>query len=128
MKVIRIKAVPKKMKYDRTNFSVPPGRSVEIRFHNPDQIPHNLVITVPGALEAVGKASVSSDNRRKNEYVPQGKEMEKKILWHTDLVESGGTAVLRFQAPDDPGEYPFVCTFPGHWRTMNGTMRVEPSE
>jgi azurin len=22
------------------------------------------------------------------------------------------------------GEYPYVCTFPGHWRIMNGVLQV----
>ena len=34
-------------------------------------------------------------------------------------------ARLRLSAPSNPGDYPFVCTFPGHWRTMNGVMHVE---
>ena len=32
--------------------------------------------------------------------------------------------VLRFNAPSDPGIYPYVCTFPGHWVVMNGDMVV----
>ena len=32
--------------------------------------------------------------------------------------------VLRFQAPTEPGIYPFVCTFPGHWVVMKGDMVV----
>jgi len=27
--------------------------------------------------------------------------------------------------PEITGDYPFVCTFPGHWQTMNGVMTVE---
>ncbi len=30
-----------------------------------------------------------------------------------------------FTAPKEPGEYPYVCTFPGHWRLMKGVMTVE---
>ena len=32
--------------------------------------------------------------------------------------------VLRFEAPQEPGVYPYVCTFPGHWIVMNGKMVV----
>ena len=32
--------------------------------------------------------------------------------------------VLRFRAPAEPGIYPYVCTFPGHWVVMNGEMVV----
>ena len=32
---------------------------------------------------------------------------------------------LRFIAPKEPGEYPYLCTFPGHWIIMKGTMVVK---
>jgi azurin len=31
---------------------------------------------------------------------------------------------LTFKVPDAVGDYPYVCTFPGHWRIMKGTMQV----
>ena len=31
---------------------------------------------------------------------------------------------MKFRAPGEVGHYPYVCTFPGHWRTMFGTMVV----
>ncbi|MCH8962102.1 MAG: hypothetical protein IH820_12455 [Bacteroidetes bacterium] len=34
---------------------------------------------------------------------------------------------LTFTAPTEPGDYPYVCTFPGHWRTMQGVMQVVAS-
>jgi len=124
VRIVNIRAVPKQMKYDREQFTVRPGQHVEIRFKNPDQIPHNVVFTAPGALQTVGKASVKPGNKRKHDYVPQGKTMKNKILWHTTLINSGGETILRFRAPDAPDEYPYLCTFPGHWRTMNGVMKV----
>ena len=35
------------------------------------------------------------------------------------------STVVIFDAPTEPGEYPFVCSFPGHWMTMRGVLRVE---
>jgi azurin len=34
--------------------------------------------------------------------------------------------VLEFQAPTEPGDYPFVCTFPGHHLLMRGVVKVAP--
>jgi len=34
---------------------------------------------------------------------------------------------LGFSAPSTPGEYIFVCTFPGHWVRMYGVMLVVES-
>ena len=31
---------------------------------------------------------------------------------------------LRFVAPTEPGEYPYLCTYPGHWVIMRGVMVV----
>ena len=31
---------------------------------------------------------------------------------------------IEFTAPAEPGDYPYICTFPGHWRLMNGVLHV----
>jgi azurin len=31
---------------------------------------------------------------------------------------------MRFEAPEKPGRYPYLCTFPGHWVVMKGVMIV----
>jgi azurin len=41
-------------------------------------------------------------------------------------VNPQGGQILRFRAPETPGSYPYVCTFPGHWVIMNGVMEVKP--
>jgi uncharacterized protein len=43
----------------------------------------------------------------------------------TRMLAQGEEQVLEFVAPEEPGDYPYVCTFPGHWRVMNGLMKVE---
>jgi azurin len=48
------------------------------------------------------------------------------VLHATPLINHEEIARLRFTAPTSAGDYPFVCTFPGHWRTMNGVMEVKP--
>ena len=47
-----------------------------------------------------------------------------EVLFSTKLVNPQQTVTLRFTAPSKTGDYPFVCTFPGHWSIMNGTMKV----
>lgn len=34
---------------------------------------------------------------------------------------------VRFEAPAEPGIYPYVCTFPGHWVMMKGDLVVANS-
>jgi len=47
-----------------------------------------------------------------------------EVLFATALVDPGQTLTVQFRAPSEPGQYPFVCTFPGHWRVMNGILYV----
>ena len=51
-----------------------------------------------------------------------------QVVAATPLVNPDQTYRLRFTAPATPGSYPFLCTFPGHWRIMNGTMNVLKAE
>ena len=47
-----------------------------------------------------------------------------QVLFSTKLVEPGETVTVQFKAPAEPGQYPYVCTFPAHWRVMNGILNV----
>jgi putative membrane-bound dehydrogenase-like protein len=124
--VIKLRVIKNEMKYDRKEFSVEAGKAVEIVFENPDFMQHNLVITQIGALQTVGKAAdkmaADAKGAEKN-YVPELPE----VLFATKLVNPQQSAVLRFTAPSKTGDYPFVCTFPGHWSIMNGVMKVVPA-
>ncbi len=121
--VITIKAIKNEMKYDLKTFTVEAGKAVEIVFENPDFMQHNLVVTRIGALETVGKAAdklASNPKGAEMNYVPDMPE----VLFATKLVNPQQTERLKFIAPKKAGDYPFVCTFPGHWSIMNGIMKV----
>ena len=84
---------------------------------------HNVVIGHPGSLDTIGNAAdvlATSTAGMKQDYIPQ----LAAIIASTPLIDAGEKAVITFQVPDLPGEYPFVCTFPGHWRIMNGVLKV----
>lgn len=121
--VIDLKVVKDIMQYDRKKFSVKAGQKITIRLENPDGMQHNLLIIKPGTLQKVGAAAdamVRDPKASQMQYVPKVPE----VLYATKLISPGETAVLKFTAPKTAGEYPFVCTFPGHWRGMNGIMQV----
>lgn len=124
--VVYIKVVENVMKYDKTDFTVQAGTEVEIIFENPDFMQHNLVIVQIGSLEKVGEAAdrlAREPDAIEKEYVPEMPE----VLFATPLIDPEGSTRLRFTVPDKAGDYPFVCTFPGHWRVMNGIMKVTPA-
>jgi len=126
--VLALRPVPHKMLFDRTEFTVAAGRPVEIFFENSDIMPHNVVLTAPGRMEAVGRAAdamQTDPDAQARGYVP----LRDDVLFATDLLNPGDSARLAFIAPSTPGDYPFVCTYPGHWITMNGVLRVvEPDD
>jgi azurin len=86
-------------------------------------MPHNLVVVKPGAIEEIGAAAdlMAADVKaRAKGYIPASK----KVLWSTNLLQPKGRHELKLMAPAEPGEYPFVCTYPGHWRAMRGKLVV----
>ncbi len=122
--VVRIGVVNGTMEFDVEEFQVRRGQRVRIHFINTDHMEHNLLIVRPGALESVGVAadrmSLTPEGLAR-EYVPDSDE----VLHATRMLAPGEEQILEFTAPEEPGDYPYVCTFPGHWRVMNGIMKVE---
>ncbi len=128
LKQVDLTCVSERMLFTVRDFSVTPGQPVKIVFTNPDATDHNLVIVKPDALAEVGMAAneMAKDPRNAlSDFVPPSKR--DLILHATPMVgptRSSIITVLRFSAPTEPGIYPYVCTFPGHWVVMNGNMVV----
>ena len=119
--IVDIAAIPHQLKYNLNNFSVKSGSKVKITFLNPDVIPHNLLIVEPGSRAEIGNQAIAmgADAVKK---APKNS----KILHGTKMLEAGQKETLEFTAPSKPGDYEFICTFPGHWAVMNGIMKVTP--
>lgn len=120
---VTISVIPDVMQYNKKLFTVKAGQTVSLQLDNPDGMQHNLLIIAPGSLARVGAAAdeLAADPKAADQhYVPVIPE----VLFATKLISSGEKATLTFTAPAKAGDYPFVCTFPGHWRGMNGIMRV----
>ena len=122
-RVIRLSVKAGEMQFDKTELTVAPGQLVEVVFTNPDAMQHNFVLGQPDSLKAIGQAAddlARTPNGPAQQYVPQIQQ----IIFSTKLVEPGETLTVQFKAPSEPGQYPYVCTFPGHWRIMNGLLNV----
>jgi uncharacterized cupredoxin-like copper-binding protein len=123
VQVVRIGTIPEKLTYDLRWFAVEAGKPVQVVLLNRDAMPHNFVVGAPGSLEAVGTAGgampMPADPEAKA-FVPDSPD----VLFSTKLIKEGETGRLGFTAPQKPGEYIFVCTFPGHWVRMYGVMLV----
>ena len=121
---LRVQAVPNQMQFAPRELRVRAGQPVRLIFENPDLMPHNLLLVMPGAAEEVGLLAdelASDPSGLAKAYVPASPH----VLQATPLVQPNERAELVFTAPSEPGRYPYLCTFPGHWRIMQGVMIVE---
>lgn len=123
--VIEMSTVLEDMTYSVKNFSVKPGAWVRIVLTNKDEMPHNLVYVRPGSVEEVGELiniMAKATDAAERSYIPPSQDV---LVW-SNMVEPGQKGTLEFIAPTTPGDYPYLCTFPGHWKTMQGIMKVAP--
>jgi putative heme-binding domain-containing protein len=122
-RIIRLGTVTDQMLFDKERIAAAAGKPVEIVFENGDIMPHNFVITRPGALERVGllaEAAATRPDAATRQYVPDSPD----ILVKSRLLAPRQGEKIRFTTPSEPGVYPYVCTYPGHWRRMYGAFYV----
>jgi putative heme-binding domain-containing protein len=106
------------------SFTVKTGELIEFKLSNPDVVPHNWALLKPGTLERVGKLAnklISDPEAAIRHYIPKTDD----VLAYTNVVLPKDQSIIYFKAPKQPGRYPYLCTFPGHWLVMNGEMIVE---
>jgi azurin len=116
------------MKYDVTAFDAKPGQKISVTLKNVGVTPkfaaaHNFVVldrnvNVHTFLDA---ASMNAAH----DYIPP--EFEKRgMIAHTKLLGPGESDTVTFNAPFIPGDYPFFCSFPGHYaQGSRGIMTVK---
>ena len=82
---------------------------------------HNLVIALPGTADKVGQQSLALGlNAEKLNYIPNSAD----ILYHTVLLHPKESDTIYFTAPEKPGDYVYICTYPGHFVVMRGILKV----
>jgi azurin len=104
-----------------TELTCPTGAHVRLYFHHAgEHVPqeHNWVLVKPGTLDGVEKAGMEAGEA--SGWVPQH---DARVLAATSLCGPGGIAMVEFEAPA-PGDYPFLCSFPGHGAEMRGVLHV----
>lgn len=128
--VVELRPHPKiPLAYDKTELTGKVGARVSLTLSNIDgplEQPHNFVLLKPGKIDAVGTlatAMITDPKALEKNYIP---EQSTDILAHTPLVQPGESVTIEFTLPAERGDYPFLCTFPGHWLQMRGTFHVTP--
>lgn len=124
-RALSLKTVPQEMAYDKKTLHAMAGEQIEISLENIDEMPHNLVLIESGSLDAFGQLVdkfLETPAAADMEYVPDSRY----VLGATEMLDPGEKGIIRLKVPDKPGDYPFICTFPGHWRMMQGVLKVSP--
>lgn len=113
------------MKYDKSSFDIKKGQVVNLTLNNVGKLPknamgHNIVVLKKGtdvpdfAMEAM--KSMGTD------YIPASRSAS--IIANTKLIGPGEIAYVSFQI-DAAGDYDYLCTFPGHYGSENGKVKVK---
>jgi azurin len=109
------------LEYRQKELSCPTGAHVRLTFRHTGRyvsFEHNWVLIVPHSFdEVVAEAAQAGEA---NGWLPRA---EPRILAATPLCGRGHEVSVEFTAPA-PGDYPYICTFPGHAASMWGVLHV----
>ena len=119
-----IEPVGNKMEFAQKNLTVEAGQLVTLTFKNTastEAMKHNVIVlkgTGDDVIQRVGQAALQAGASK--DYIPS----HPAVLASTALAAPGETVKVTFVAPTEPGTYSYICTFPGHYTVMQGTMTV----
>lgn len=109
------------MQFSTKAIEVPAGSQVTVILKNIGTMPkenmaHNFTLLKPGTV--VADFATKAMAAKATDYIPAG---DPSVIAHTKLLGPGESDTLKFTAPP-AGQYPFLCTFPGHFALMQGTL------
>lgn len=119
---LEIASVGDTMFFDKKTLTAPTGAHVHLTLKNNGKLAvmqHNWVLVKKGteAKVALGGMEKAQDAG----YVVPSDD----VLAYTPLAPPQKTVEVTFTAPA-PGDYPYICTFPGHYVVMKGVLTVTP--
>ena len=125
-RVVKLKGLDT-MQYDVKTINAKPGEKLTVQLAAvgsmpKEQMSHNWVLMAKNAPidQFVMDAAMSRDKG----YIPEAGK--KHILAMTKMAGGGETVEVDFDAPKEPGEYLYICTFPGHYMAgMKGKLIVK---
>lgn len=110
------------IRYDQDTLEVKPNALVKLTFVNEGidmPMVHNVVFTAPGMYKKVALAGEKVG--APGNYIPESPD----VIAASPIALPGQTVELEFSAPSEEGLYDFVCTYPDHWKQMNGVLLVK---
>lgn len=115
------------MQYSVTAIEAAPGEELRIRLRAEGVIPkvamaHNVVVVeLHTDIDTLLKEGAPY---RDTDFIPP--TMMTNVIAKTALAGPGERVQVTFTVPDTPGDYPFLCTFAGHYQAgMKGVLSVK---
>ena len=116
---IIIRPVGNTLKFETEEFTVRAGHTITAIMDNTATnagLFHNVVMCNPKSnINELGLAAVKVGEEKG--YVPD----DNRIKFAIPLAKPGTQTKIEFVAPP-PGDYPFFCSYPGHFGLMKGVM------
>ncbi|MEE3179829.1 MAG: plastocyanin/azurin family copper-binding protein [Verrucomicrobiota bacterium] len=115
------------MKYDKTEIEAKAGQTVAITLKNIGALPkeamgHNVVILKPGT--DIIKFAIGGIANKAGGYLPTDASLAAQIIANTKILGPKEEETIVFKI-DAAGDYPYLCTFPGHFAVMKGVLKVK---
>lgn len=119
---IQIGSDGENLAFDKKELTVKTGQQVTLEFKNNSVAQqHNWVLVKGGESVATQIANDGLVAGLEKDYLP---EDQSNIIAHTGVVEPQASASITFTAPA-AGTYLYICTVPGHYPLMQGTLIVQ---
>jgi azurin len=118
---IDIGSAGENLAFDKTALTASAGAPVVVKFKNNSAAQQHNWVLVNGGTDVAAK--IAADGLTAGaaaEFLPADKA---NIVANTKLLNGGETGEVSFTAPA-AGTYEFICTAPGHYPLMKGTLTV----
>jgi len=113
------------MKFSVATMEAKAGEELKVVFTNVGTLPkeamgHNWVLLQAGTdVNAFATAGMTA---KATDYIPPA--MKDKVIAHSPVLGPKQKAEVVFKAPA-AGTYTYICSFPGHYMIMRGTLTVK---
>ncbi len=113
---------PNAMEYATTRITAPAGATVRLVLDNtgttsPAMLHNVVVLRTQSDIDRIGRAAAGVES-----HIPD----DPAVIAGTPIAQPGGRMAVVFTMPP-AGRYPYVCTYPGHYQFMRGTLVSTPS-
>ncbi|HEX8299285.1 MAG TPA: plastocyanin/azurin family copper-binding protein [Rubricoccaceae bacterium] len=110
------------MAYATARIEAPAGATVRLVMDNtgtssPTMLHNVVVLKAAGDIDRVGRAAAGDAD-----HIPN----DASVIAATPIAGPGERTAVVFTMPP-AGSYPFICTYPGHFQFMQGTLVSTPA-